>query len=243
MTAALDIITLVLLLGMTFLGYKKGLAKSLLQLFGGILAIVLAFSLSAPVGAFISDSFIKPPIRKMVVKEVAAATQVPVDADVNKTIEDIDVDSALTTVPAPLKKLLDTFGTSAEKIKAEVGDNIDKTTTEYKNKAVDAIVAPVADGVARVISFALLFVLASIALFIISIPLGLVSKIPIIGSFNKLGGAILGAVQGVILVFILSAFIMYITPVISSEDGALKPTTVEETKIFEVFSKLNPVRF
>lgn len=243
MSAALDIITLVLIVGMTFLGMKKGLAKTVIQLGGGIVAIIIAFTLSASVGAMISNSFVKPPIRKMVANQIASATNVPVNSSVDATIENTDVESALTNASSPIQSLLKTFGTSAEKVMNDVGSDIDKTTTEYKNKLIDAIVNPVADGLSRIIAFIVLFLLASVLVFLISIPLGLVSKIPIIGGFNRLGGALLGFVQSIIILFILAALINLIAPVAATSDnGAFKSTTIEDTAIFHIFCDINPVK-
>lgn len=97
----------------------------------------------------------------------------------------------------------------------------------------------VASVVARIISFAVMFVVFSILLKLAS---GLLSsvlkKIPLVGTANKLLGGVLGLLKAVIIVYVICT-VCYLT-VISDSAENLKPI-VSNSVIYQYITENNPV--
>ena len=66
----IDIILILIVLLSIFLAYRKGLIKTIFSFFGTILALILAFLLSGPVGSVIDKNFVNPPVKTFVTQAV-----------------------------------------------------------------------------------------------------------------------------------------------------------------------------
>ncbi|MBE6904274.1 MAG: hypothetical protein E7480_06665 [Ruminococcaceae bacterium] len=250
MSVALDIITLVLVLGLVILGIFKGLVKSLIGLLSGVIALVIAFVVSIPFGNYIGDNLINPAITSVFTKQIEQSANSEIESnqnaegsetDNNIDLDNIDIEEALKNAPEAIKNILQTFKVNPEEIIESIKEDSADTVEEYKASVLDAIITPVSRGVGRIIAFVILFILSSIAIYLISIPLKLVSKLPIINKFNKLGGGILGLLQATIIIFVISYLVTFVSPILSIDDGVFTPTTVEETVVFKHFHNINPI--
>ncbi|MEG0771339.1 MAG: CvpA family protein [Clostridia bacterium] len=250
MAIVIDIIIVAILAIAILLGYKNGLVKSLIALFGFILAIVLAFTFSTTLGNFIGEKFINPPIKSFVSNTITEKVGKTVLEDVGTAKDDV-----ITVVTKALESVNLKF-IGLEDKKNEIINSIktapkNETIEQSINNAVSDISAPISNGIGKAIAFVIILIVTMIALVIIKFIFGFVNKLPIIKQFNKLGGLIVGIINGFIIVFIALAVLKVSMPMIESSnvlgggnnENSLSEKTIEKTFITKIFYYSNPIKF
>ena len=89
--------------------------------------------------------------------------------------------------------------------------------TKYIGEGITNAASGIADSVAmlliNIIAFILILVLSKLIIRIVSKVLNIFTKLPVIKQFNRLGGAVLGGVLGVLLLYIISAVLILFLPI------------------------------
>ncbi len=191
MAHLIDIILILLIVLIAFIGSKRGFVLTVFDLFSGIASFVIA-RLAAPHAAvFVYDNFAK--------KTVMAFLEEKYN----------DVGNAMTdAVGSVFGFLPDGMLTYAEKsglldASAISQDVLSKITTVAELE--QNIARPVVIAVINIICFAAIACVALILLKIVGRLLsGIISKIKIIGKLNSLLGGVAGVLKGVVDVFIIS---------------------------------------
>jgi len=94
---------------------------------------------------------------------------------------------------------------------------IEEKTVEVKNTGIEAIADGISETSIKVISFVGLFIIARIALIIIEKIADLIAKLPVIKQFNEVGGIIVGAIKGILIIYIIFAILTLILPLIHDQ--------------------------
>ena len=194
MSIIIDLIILAILVLCIALGYHKGLTGVLLKLVSFVLALVIAFILFKPVSSFIIDKTnwdenLEQGIRNMILSN-DETTQV--DENVK------DENQSMPTV---------------------MMEYINKTVENAGNEAKEAIV----DATARDVSVTIinaavwigLFFVARIILIFVKGLANLITKLPVIKQFDKLGGIVYGMLQSVVIIYGILAVISFISPTLN----------------------------
>lgn len=180
------------------LGFTRGLVKSVLKLVITGVALLLAYYL-APV---LSDVVIeKTVVDDYITEKVKVGVENIIDGeniDMPTRNEQIDFINELQ-IPDYLKEAL--IENNNDEFMAEIG-TVDFYTyiSRYLSLAIT-----------NALAFALIFTMAVILLNIIAIALQIVAKLPIVGSVNKVGGAIFGLLEALVVVWIMFVFIALLT--------------------------------
>ena len=85
-----------------------------------------------------------------------------------------------------------------------VGDGIETATT--------SIYGAIADLIIKIIAFLLVLIFFKIAIRLIGKVLNIFTKLPVIKQFNRLGGAVLGGGIGVVVLYIVAAVLVLLSP-------------------------------
>jgi uncharacterized membrane protein required for colicin V production len=159
------------------IGLKVGLIKIIFSLFSFILALMLTVWISPSVNRILknNESFYEKASQK--VEGILFENQEQAGDD-DKMIEEL-----------PLPK----------SIKESLIEN--KSKAEANIKAY--IVSQVTDIAINALAFVITFIVAFIALWVVSIALNIISKLPILNQLNKLTGLVVGGLQGLVIVWIL----------------------------------------
>ena len=204
---------LIIVLGIIILnaliGRKVGFVKMVFSLFSFIIALMLTVWISPSVNKILknNENFYEKASQK--VEEMLFVEQ-------EQTTDENDLIEGL-----PLPK----------SIKESLQEN--KAKQEANIKAY--IISQVTDIAINALAFILTFVLAFVALWVVSIALNLISKLPILNSLNKLTGFAVGGLQGVVIVWIL--FIV-ITIFSGTRLGGTASAQIEESTILSfLYSK------
>lgn len=235
MSVALDIIVVVILAGVIFNGFRKGLVKSALELVGGIVAIIIAFNFASPVGNFIAKNYIAPPIKNAFISEVAKSTSVNNTNDAVEKLEKIDLEKLLKDSPDFIKKMLASYGITPEKVLQDNSVSKAKLSLEdYKMQLIDSIINPIAKSVGTIIAFIVIFLIILILVKLLSFVFSFITKIPVINQFNKVGGLIFGVLNGLFILLILCSALKLVMPYMQKDDiNSINVTTIEKTIVFK----------
>ncbi|MCH5199409.1 MAG: CvpA family protein [Oscillospiraceae bacterium] len=110
---------------------------------------------------------------------------------------------------------------------------LDADTDDFARAITDDMVRPVLLVPMRALIFIVLFAIIAIILSIAAKLLKLVNKIPLIGNINKVLGAVAGAVEAVIVIFLVCIFIQVIVVLSGNTLIFLNTMTIDETFIFQ----------
>ena len=195
MAIVIDIVIVTILLLCIFLGYKRGLANSILNIVSFILAIVIAVILYKPVTDWIvQNTQIDESLENAIVESLSG-----------KVNEEGTISEEETDLPKDMINY--------------INGTIQEVVTETKDTAVVAASHQISITIIQAGVAILVFILAKIILIVVKILTKFVTNIPIIKQVNEIGGLLYGILQGMILIWILLALISLISPMI--QEGAL----------------------
>lgn len=192
----IDAVTAAILIGFVLWGAHQGLLRSLTGLLTVVVALVgaglIAGALAAP-AARLTGPLIQEHIRTQVdeAMTVQSSQQVEMpEVDIDQEDEGFDIDDLLALMGLDEDVRESLLGDIQEKA-ADTGEAI-------ASAVVESLVQSLLYGVLFLLSFLALMVLLKLALR----ALDLVAKLPGLNLLNSLGGAIIGLIQGALLVFL-----------------------------------------
>lgn len=192
MSIIIDAIILGILVLCIALGYHKGLTGSLLKIVSFVLALVIAFVLFKPVSSFIVD-------------------KTNWDENLEQGIRD--------TILSSEKQEETVLQEENQNMPSVMLDYINKTVENAGNEAKEAVADATARQVAiMIINSAVWFALFLVARIVLVFVKGLtkiITSLPIIKQFDKLGGIIYGLVEAFIVIYAILAVLSFISPVVS----------------------------
>lgn len=185
---AVDLIIIIIMVSSIFVGLKKGLISCIIDIAAVIVALILAIILCRPI--------------------------------TNVVIENTNFDESLATTISQNIPLSDTD------FKVEANTNLPEGIVNYinsitenvntsKEEAFNAIGVELASGIISVIVFIAIFVIVRLVLALIKVVSKIIDKIPLLSQVNKVGGAICGAIEGAIIIYVIFAAVSMIAPIIS----------------------------
>ncbi len=208
MGVVLDIIVVGIVLLSAFMAAKKGFARTLVELVGYILAIVIAVGLSSVVADYTYDNVIKP-------AAVSAITDV-----VSEKGEDV-----LENIPSSIKSIAEMAGIDFKKIDKAVDESAENTAVRITETAIKPIASTLVKSLSIVIITVILFIVVGfLAKFINSFFKGV-----IFGTANKTLGAVLGGAKGLLYSVLLCVVISFIASVSKSDFFIFSPEAVSNS--------------
>lgn len=192
MSLIIDAIILGILVLCIALGYRKGLTGALLKIISFVLALVIAFVLFKPVSNFVID----------------------------KTNWDENLEQGIRDTILSNDK-------QAEAVSQEENQNMPSVMLDYINKTVEnagnEAKEAVADATARQVAIMIinagvwfaLFLVARIVLIFVKGLAKIITSLPIIKQFDKLGGIVYGLVEAFVVIYAILAVLSFISPVVS----------------------------
>lgn len=177
------IVVLAIIIVNAWIGRKKGFVKVVFSMISLILAMVLTLIFSPTVTGLLRDN-------ENVYGSITEKVEKVIYSD-EEEVESSDEDSFIEGLILP--------------------SSIKEKLTENKEKGINNIKAYVTEYITEIvlkaIGFIVTFVLLLIAIWIISIALNLISKLPVLNQINKTAGLVAGLVHGLVLVWILFIFL------------------------------------
>lgn len=198
MNYIIDIVLVLLIALIAFLGSKRGFILTVFDLCSGIASVIIA-KLTAPhAAAFVYDKAAKEAVLAFLEEKYNAVGSAMTDA----------VSSVFGFLPDGMYAFAEKTGIlDASAISQDVLAKI-TTVAELETK----IARPVVTAVINIVCFALIAFVAAVVLKIVGRLLSeILSKIKILEKFNALLGGITGVLKGVIYVFIIAVILCIVS--------------------------------
>jgi uncharacterized membrane protein required for colicin V production len=194
MSLILDLIVVAVIVLFSFRGYRKGLILTVYGVASFVIAVVVSLSLYPHVSRLIRENTgLYENIKASAGASVAGRLQELGGATAEEAISGMDFppfirDALLRNNNAVVNNVLGSFGVQ------------------------DYIAGSVANIAINAVSLVAVFIITFIALKIAGIALRIVSRLPVIHTFDKYGGGIAGFFQGILVVWLLlTVFVMFVT--------------------------------
>lgn len=176
---------------LTAIGLKRGMIK-------------MAFSLVSVIVVLLLVNILTPPVKE-ILKTTPVYTEI--QSGIEKYIQD-NVDTATENVTQTgvnaQKKIINNLPLPKEVRKSLKKNNTENSYTAMKvDSFSEYIAASLTDMILSAITFVLLFVILTILIRLLIHILDIVAKLPVIKTFNAIGGAIIGMCESVVIIWIL----------------------------------------
>lgn len=204
------IIVLGIIIVNALIGRKVGLIKIVFSLFSFIVALMLT-------------TWISPSVNKMLENNETfyeKASQKVEDMLFKEQVESSDEEDIIEGLPLP------------KSIKESLKENKAKQEANIKSY----ITSHVTDIVINALAFVLTFVAVFVGLWVISIALNIISKLPLLNQLNKMTGFLVGGLQGVLIVWILFVIITIFS---GTELGGTASRQIEDSVILSFLHSKN----
>ena len=221
-----DGLVLAVLLIFACIGARRGLILSLC----GLLAFVVAF-----LGASFAARTLSPVVADALEPKFAAAIEEQLNESIRQQAEAGEA-AVLSPDDVPLEGVLDALREMGfyETLINTVDRAVESGMTAVAASAAAAVAAAIAQSAAYLILFLLGFFLILLAWRLLSRALDLVARLPGLHFLNKTGGALLGLVQGCILLFVAAWLLQF--------SGQLLPRElVDQTVLLKFFMTASPL--
>lgn len=185
MTIVVDLVILAIIVLCIIIGYIRGLTGSLIKIVSFILALIIAFILFVPVSTLI----------------------------INNTQIDENLEESIRNVV--LQNDQDEKENMPETITDYIGQKVNEASDEAKEAVVNSTSRDVALTIVKAGTWIALFIVARILLILLRFITSLITKLPVIKQFDKLGGIIYGLLEGLIIIYVLLAIISFISPMMN----------------------------
>ena len=216
----------------------RGVHHGILRMMFGALSIVLVLVIAAKANPIVVSYLDKRPevvawadktAEKYVdVKEKESGERVSKDIDSSKdnskNIDNIEIPSFMRK--SMLKEL--------EKIKDSTSNIEEEATEKIKNATVEIISGLIIKGIAMII----VLIGAMIIIAILRIIINLVGKLPIIHGASKIFGGVLGALEGLAIIWIVLFMIECFS---ATSQGTVLMSEVENSRYLVTLSECNPL--
>lgn len=217
----IDLILAAVLVLFIWLGAKKGFILTLCSLVAVIVALV---------GANLIADALTPPVTHILQPKLEAIIQESLE---EKALEVSAEDSlGVAEVLAALREKGGLYEWAADGLEGALKSAPDVSESIAHQAAVAA--SALAGQMARGIIFSVAFLLVLVAWFFLSHALDLVSKLPVINSLNHTLGGVIGAVKGLLILYIAAWVLCSLTGTVSME-------TAEETYLLSFLLEHSPL--
>lgn len=182
-----DVLFVLVFLGFTILGFRRGLVKSIARSFSLVLSFTLTFLIGGLLADVLERLFVKPRVYLWVLGAIEDAFESGGNANLNAFISRLPRFLVGDEMRAQLSALLEQGALA---------------------RASEALSTPVSAALSAVLGYAISFLLSFIALrFLFWGASALIEKIPPLGSLNRLLGGAWGALAGS-LCLLAAAFVI-----------------------------------
>jgi len=222
MTYIVDILLLLAFSGMVLVGAVKGFIKSVLGMAAIMAAFLLAYQLSPVLAPVVYDAFLSERVYETIETKLVDAS--------GATDAARQVSAVLASIPDYAVSIAASIGIDTAGITEKV-NGLDNSSAAIARELADNVAAPVITAVTQAVLFVLLLVVSYILLMIVVKLIDKFFKLPVLTTANKILGGALGAVKGVILVFLLCVILEIF---FGAGNDSFLSGAVESSKIVEI---------
>lgn len=199
---------------------KVGAAKTIVQLAGFIIVVVLIFTVGNVLTDYVYDSFVK---EKIVVS---------VDKNITENVAEYK-EGVKDALPEYAVNVGEFIGIDVEK---QLTESQDRDTRQMAENLEKNILMPVIKSILKLVLTVIFLIVSVILIRALSKLTLVINKIPLIGTANKGLGLVFGLIEAV---FVLMVFCSLFKIVCEYVDWYITPQILQKTYIFKFLCELN----
>lgn len=231
MAYILDIAVILILILSVWLGYRRGLVRAIITLIGCVLAVWLSSMLSPMIATGVFNTFFREDLQQTVSAQVRGTDVAALESGVRTVLEEL---------PKPIRNFLEAYGFgSPAEIAAKLGERVDGETA-VADILMENLVEPVAETMLTAGFFFLVFLLLMIVVRLIASMINRVFHLPVLRQLNGLGGAVIGAVEGCLLVLVVVTLVQ-LAAYGTGSDAFVTSEDIDSSHLFSIVAENNPV--
>lgn len=217
-----DLLLLAIVIFFVFTGMRNGFVRTLLSFVFKIASVVLAYFVSDKYDEAIYEKFLKDSVINSIEEHVASSSA-------NDASQHISV--VLESIPESISGILKALGIDFA--------NFGETTSAYATNGEissfleETLAGPASVFVCRIIIFAIVSFVASFVFSIITNILCKIVKLPVLRTANKALGGVLGLLNGMIFVLIVSYLCVIASALINNSEFC---EVIESSQVIEIFT-------
>ncbi len=223
----IDLILVAVILFFVILSAKRGFVKIIVEFVGLIAAVVLAFSLSAPISNFTYDKAIEPTIIKTASAEATENTQQLVEKTWNSLPDFITANSERLSL-------------NSEQFSQNITENMQEGTEVAIKNLSQQIIKPAA---VKVIGLFVTVILMVVLFFIVKVLAKLINGLfsfSVVGKLNRTLGGVIGAFKGIVFAMFLCLVISFIVSLTKNGFLIFTVDNINKSVIFKFFTEIIP---
>lgn len=214
-------------------GWKNGAVKGILSFAVNIVAAVVAYAFTPKLAALIYDNWILQKISSGIEKTVGSLARSGDGYDFAKLIEEM---------PEVFSNMLTKYGVKSASLE-EFASGLSETGEAALRKVSDFIASPVSTIISNALAFIVIFIVALIVLKLASKLIITLFKAPLLKTADRLAGLLLGCLNAVIILWIVSIVVSHgITALGSVAPSWFGEDVVERSVVLGFFAKYNPLK-
>ncbi len=220
MGTLVDLLLLAAVMFFVFTGMRNGFVRTLLSFVSKIASVVLAYFVSDKYDEVIYEEFLKDSIVNGIEEHVAASSLSDASQQVSVVLE---------SIPESISGILKAFGIDL----ANFGKAASAPNGEFSSFLEETLAGPASVFVCRILIFVIVSFIASFVFGIVINMLCKIVKLPVLRTANKALGGVLGLLNGMIFVLIVSYICIIISGLINNpEFGEI----VNASYVIEIFT-------
>ena len=216
MSIIIDLIIVAIILVTALISAKQGFVRAVVEVAGFVAAVLVAFSVSAPLADITYEKVIEPPILS------TAQT----------------ADSVWESLPSFITDNSEKLGITKEHIEKIVVESTLSSTDTALNEISQKAVKPVATGILETLYAVILIV---VLLFVVKILAKLLNKafsFSVVGKLNRTLGGLLGVVKGLAIALIVCEIVVLIISFTDNGIWIFNNENIDKTYIFKFLTNV-----
>ncbi len=197
-----DIVLIAIITASVIISKRRGFLKSSYTVLSLIISAVLIVTLQQPFTDYLSTSALGETVREKVSEQVMGVSEEEM-AEIEDT-EDAETAVKVGEMMGLPVFLMDFLDEKLEK-QAEAVENM-------KNDALTVLTETVTEVILKIASIILLFLIVRLGVFLLLRLLDLIFKFPLLSGVNSFMGMLIGAFNGLLIVYIICALLTLLAP-------------------------------
>ncbi|MBE6613367.1 MAG: hypothetical protein E7632_12860 [Ruminococcaceae bacterium] len=231
MSLVIDLIIIAAAVFTVYHGITRGFVKSVMSFASVLIAIAAAYFLTGPVAAFLQETVIFGWIFGM----VSESLQGIVSAGTSR----LELDKIFTDRPEALTEIAERFDFDLDELAAYYYDALSGAADEEALTALsEKIAAPAASAISTILAALGIFIVALIALKLLTLLLDLICRLPVLSHLNTFFGAVFGAASAIVTSWCIANLAVGIITAFETVNSDLfNPTVINGSILLRFFAE------
>lgn len=222
----LDIVVIILIALFAFTGFKRGMIYSVVGILGSLIAVTAASFISS---AFSPDIYNDLFMGKITDAVASAFSGVPPEATIEQQTHYL-----FNSMPSLLVNGLSCIGITENGLTEQI-----VSSSASVPEVIESLVRPIIIKLITIVFTSLLFVIFTVIIKIIANTLTKSIDATKLSIVNKVGGALVGVAEAIVLIMIFSLILYFVMMFLSSDSFNAVQNTIDNSLLYKVIYRLS----